>query len=336
MAVFLGVPLSVVAAVLLLAVAHGQVSRPYEDGMPFGVTEEVFRGGLAAVGERLSDGTEPLVMPRGAEDTSIINPQMFEVFNLSTTQGVRGTRNWHARWRRVINNQLVHGHYFVVEDAMKSLSFNEPLNGCPGFIRTSVSAERAGCSAAMNGGFFDIHTGQCLGHLIQDSRVVAESSLVTASFGITKSGLLISGYLTKKDISMLAFKHLISGQTWLIRNRMTFLNESVVLEATSFDFVWIKAPRTAIGHDKDGRIWLIEVDGDEYLHKGLDLAEWAEVVRSFGLVNAVNMDGGGSSAVWHGGKTINKYSDHCPTVLGHRCERPVTSYFCIRGFVSES
>lgn len=57
-------------------------------------------------------------------------------------------------------------------------------------------------------------------------------------------------------------------------------------------------PRTAAGVTKDGRIILLTADGRRPGHSaGLSITETAEVMRSLGAVDAINLDGGGSTAM---------------------------------------
>ncbi|MEY8041040.1 phosphodiester glycosidase family protein [Saccharopolyspora cebuensis] len=56
------------------------------------------------------------------------------------------------------------------------------------------------------------------------------------------------------------------------------------------------APRTAAGASADGRFaYLVVVDGRSAVSAGMTVAELADLLRSFGADDAVNLDGGGSS-----------------------------------------
>ncbi|GAA2238583.1 phosphodiester glycosidase family protein [Kitasatospora cystarginea] len=58
-------------------------------------------------------------------------------------------------------------------------------------------------------------------------------------------------------------------------------------------------PRTAIGTDRAGRIILFQADGRRPGYsQGLSLDEEAGVLRAFGATDAMNLDGGGSSAMY--------------------------------------
>lgn len=80
----------------------------------------------------------------------------------------------------------------------------------------------------------------------------------------------------------------------------------------SFFYGWgiRRNPRTMIGTDDRGRLLLVEVDGRyATLSQGLSIPEAGELMRSFGAVEAMNLDGGGSSTMVVGGKPVNTPSD---------------------------
>lgn len=69
-------------------------------------------------------------------------------------------------------------------------------------------------------------------------------------------------------------------------------------------------PRTMIGVDRRGRLLLVEVDGRYAAHsQGLSIPEAGELMRSLGAVQAMNLDGGGSSTMVAGGTLVNTPSD---------------------------
>ena len=51
------------------------------------------------------------------------------------------------------------------------------------------------------------------------------------------------------------------------------------------------APRTMVGHDSDGRLFLVVVQGSERNNRGLKIYGLADLAKYLGLVNAVNLDG---------------------------------------------
>ena len=77
------------------------------------------------------------------------------------------------------------------------------------------------------------------------------------------------------------------------------------------DFAHVQSARTAIGIDSAGRLVLVEVDGKTG-QRGLDLFDFADfLIQHFDLVNAINLDGGGSASVNRNNVVVNYPSDFC-------------------------
>jgi len=71
-----------------------------------------------------------------------------------------------------------------------------------------------------------------------------------------------------------------------------------------------RAPRTVIANYKDDQLLFLVVDGyNEAGSSGATLAELQTLLKSFGAVDAYNLDGGGSSSLIFNGKVINNPSD---------------------------
>lgn len=88
-------------------------------------------------------------------------------------------------------------------------------------------------------------------------------------------------------------------------------------------FVAARHPRTAVGRTKEGDILLVAVDGRSAVSAGASLAEMAGIMRGLGCVEAMNLDGGGSTTMAAVGITVNRPSD------GR--ERPVADAVLVRG-----
>ncbi len=68
-------------------------------------------------------------------------------------------------------------------------------------------------------------------------------------------------------------------------------------------------PRTAIGFNKE-HIFLVQVDGRQRDHSvGMTLDELADYMLKIGCEEALNLDGGGSSAIWYKGRILNSPSE---------------------------
>lgn len=77
-------------------------------------------------------------------------------------------------------------------------------------------------------------------------------------------------------------------------------------------------PRTAAGYTATGDLILLVVDGRQDLSRGVSLEELAQMMLSLGALEALNLDGGGSSALVVDGVRLNR-----PT--GSNVEREVMS-----------
>ena len=88
------------------------------------------------------------------------------------------------------------------------------------------------------------------------------------------------------------------------------VNVTALSEAFRTDVRVGRGPRTAIGVDKEGRYIIVVVDGRRpYYSIGLTLTELAFTMQKLGDVNALNLDGGGSTALAVRGKVVNRPSD---------------------------
>ncbi|MEW2522958.1 phosphodiester glycosidase family protein [Actinacidiphila alni] len=81
----------------------------------------------------------------------------------------------------------------------------------------------------------------------------------------------------------------------------------------SFGYAWanVRQPRTMAGIDAKGRLLLVTVDGRRTGDgsEGFTLHEAAAYMRSLGAVQALNLDGGGSTAFTQDGTLLNHPSD---------------------------
>jgi exopolysaccharide biosynthesis protein len=69
-------------------------------------------------------------------------------------------------------------------------------------------------------------------------------------------------------------------------------------------------PRTAIGYTRDNRMIILAVEGrNNGTAEGATLLQLAEIFRNLGCVEALNLDGGGSSCLLINGRETIKPSD---------------------------
>lgn len=81
-----------------------------------------------------------------------------------------------------------------------------------------------------------------------------------------------------------------------------------------------RQPRTAVGYTKNNHVVLIVADGRQAASEGVTLPELAQILLDLGCIEAMNLDGGGSSQMAVGNQLINRpeggtYLRPVPTIL---------------------
>jgi len=108
----------------------------------------------------------------------------------------------------------------------------------------------------------------------------------------------------------LAPRAVVGGWPVLVRDSVSLAARADSLERTAPSFSAARHPRSAIGTSDGGRIlWLIAVDGRQTASAGMTLVELAELLRELGVTEGLNLDGGGSTALWVAGRVRNRPSD---------------------------
>ena len=108
--------------------------------------------------------------------------------------------------------------------------------------------------------------------------------------------------------SWLLAQDIVGGAGLLIREGRDIEDWSI--ERFNQGFAELRHPRTMIGTAADNTIWLVTVDGRQpELSVGMTLVELRALAHRLGLVNALNLDGGGSTTMWVKGEVVNKPSD---------------------------
>ena len=218
------------------------------------------------------------------------------------------------------------------------------MGGCPALKTVEESARDYKCDVATNAGFFNPNTGDCYGNLISDGKIMQLSGSENVNFGIRRDGSVVVGYMAPNDILPTGelgggWKQLIQGMGWLVRNGKPYLqfdreDFSRQMTGSSDFFVKVKAPRLALGVNKQGRILLLQFDGDENVRGyGADLAQMAKYFIKYGdILHAVNLDGGSSDSVMIQGVTVNAPMEPCHNhpAPSPYCQRPVTTIMCFR------
>jgi exopolysaccharide biosynthesis protein len=173
----------------------------------------------------------------------------------------------------------------------------------PGGMVLSVSSQ--------NGG--DVPVG---GQVIQG---VGAAGTWLAQHAVVGHRLVVSERLTDTSGRAIPLSHgvsVASAAPVLVRHGRTAIDaatEGVIDPADlSFNYAWAedRQPRTIAGIDANGRLILVTIDGRQPgVSEGATLSEEAALMRSLGAVDAMNLDGGGSTAMAVNGVLVNHTSD---------------------------
>ena len=96
--------------------------------------------------------------------------------------------------------------------------------------------------------------------------------------------------------------HIISGGPYLVKNGEIYVD----MTEQKLAAIGGRNPRTAIGYTKNGNLIMLTADGREGSSIGLTLNELATIMKELGCVNAMNLDGGGSTVMFVNGQVVNK------------------------------
>lgn len=190
---------------------------------------------------------------------------------------------------------------------------------------TGVNHERGTNDLILYNNYFDSMTGtNTFGtdYILSNGKIVA---ITHGNAGIPPGGVVLSAHGTmEKAMAGLKIGDIIKisqtlGEPWdktvfaigagprLVKNGSVFVTGKE--EEFPSDITVGRAPRTAVGVTKDGHIILFVVDGRRTSCIGMTLQELAQFMQELGAVDAMNLDGGGSSEMVVNGKVVNTPSD---------------------------
>lgn len=96
-------------------------------------------------------------------------------------------------------------------------------------------------------------------------------------------------------------KHIIGGGPYLVKNGQAYVD----ISEQKLGSIGGRNPRSAIGYTADNNLIIVAVDGREKASVGMTLWELASLMKSIGCINAMNLDGGGSTVLYVNGKVVN-------------------------------
>ncbi len=160
-------------------------------------------------------------------------------------------------------------------------------------IGAAKAAEKQGYRvlAGVNADFFRIDSDYTPQGLCIKNGIVMSDNTNHPYFAVTKDGkYLIAESNTIYDNSGNLLEA-VGGRYIILKNG------SMHQVGYDEEFGYTRHPRTAVGYDKEGRLYLVVVDGRQpSISNGASLTDLAIILLDLGATDALNLDGGGSSS----------------------------------------
>lgn len=189
-----------------------------------------------------------------------------------------------------------------------------------------IAGRHPGVLAAINAGFFSLQTGQPTDLMKVDGKVLNGTMRPRGAVGILErrgvTTLLFDRVVVTTRGDRAEYKtrfgsaardwarapDAISGAGLLLLDGRALTDWSEERISAGFDTT--RHPRTIIGTDAQGAIWLVTVDGrNPEVSLGMSFTELQRLAQRLGLRSALNLDGGGSTTMWVDGRIVNTPSD---------------------------
>jgi exopolysaccharide biosynthesis protein len=104
-------------------------------------------------------------------------------------------------------------------------------------------------------------------------------------------------------------REIINGAGLLVRDGKALSGWQATENLLPTTFTDVRHPRTVIGVDRRGYLWLIAIDGRQSHSVGMTFAELQALCRRLDFEHALNLDGGGSTTMVVGAEIVNRPSD---------------------------
>ena len=212
--------------------------------------------------------------------------------------------------KTISNTQVYIADVTVSSSEYLKTAFAQNTYGNNVTAKTSETAANNNAILAVNGDYYGANT---TGYVIRNGVVYRDTVREDSSNGdlaIYKDGSFkiiyedqVSADQLVKDgvVNLLAF-----GPSLVENGEIVVDTNSEVGQSMSSN------PRTAIGIIDENHYIIIVSDGRTSESEGLSLYQMAEIMKSYGVKAAYNLDGGGSSTLYFNGQVINK-----PTTNGN-------------------
>lgn len=176
-----------------------------------------------------------------------------------------------------------------------------------GFLKTSEAGKATRATIAINGSYFDTKVGGSTVFLKEDGKIITPTKSgftayrENAAFMIDNSGgISIIGKPAAGWASVEGAQTLLAGGPLLVA-------ADKLVKQVDAAFNTNRHPRTAVGVTPENHLIAVVVDGRAAEAHGMTIAEIASVMEALGCVDAMNLDGGGSSTAFVRNRGVVSY-----------------------------
>ena len=170
-------------------------------------------------------------------------------------------------------------------------------------LKTSQIAGNSGALAAINGSFFDMELGGGVTYVEKADSVISRTRAPDLEWGVSDS--IINGALVMDKCQHLTIEaakkdHVYENsvaEAYVMVSGPLLINDAIPQELPEMNFTNLRHPRTCLCITRNSII-LVTVDGRSEQAAGMSLKEVQQLLLDLGCVEAINLDGGGSTSMW--------------------------------------
>lgn len=142
--------------------------------------------------------------------------------------------------------------------------------------------------SGVNADFFNMATGEPEGNVVKNGIEIHQASRSDETFfGVLKDGTPVIGDQTKYNQIKANLKQALGAKNILVKDGKIGNTSAIGADIE---------PRTAVGIKSDNTVFFVVIDGRQAPYSnGISMPDLAQLMRDMGAVQAVNLDGGGST-----------------------------------------
>lgn len=186
--------------------------------------------------------------------------------------------------------------YHVVKADLSSGLVNPKTVYRPGLVSSWKLVTGADATVGITGTFFAPRSGHPVGDILVEGDLKVRGYRASA-IGIDHfGGVKIFDTKFREEYDWSQYRGGIRGLVRLVANGVVCPNPKAQKFRDSR--IWGKASRTAVGLDKNGKLILVATKSN------VTLSQLGKAMVTQGVVNAVSLDGGGSTCLYYRGKMV--------------------------------